>query len=69
MFQTRTGNFPIGVRRGWSDWQKDLPGFISWLQSNSFSVVDLGRDARSDLPAVVESGLKIGSVDLLEWQP
>lgn len=69
MFQTCTGNFPIGVRRGGGAWQKDLPGFINWLQSNGFSVVDLGRDARPDIPAVVEAGLRIGSVDLLEWQP
>ena len=23
--KTRTGNFPIGFRRGGTDWQKDLP--------------------------------------------
>jgi sugar phosphate isomerase/epimerase len=69
MFKTRTGNFPIGVRRGWGGWQRELPVFIEWIQEHGFSVVDLGRDARSDIPAVVEAGLKIGSVDLLEWEP
>ena len=67
MFHTRTGNFPIGFRRGWSDWQKDLPALLEWAKANDFSVIDLGRN-RADIAPVLDAGLQIGSVDLLEWQ-
>lgn len=68
MFHTQTGNFPIGVRRGWSQWQKDLSGLTSWAKESGFSVLDLGRTAE-DVAPVVAAGLKVGSIDLLEWQP
>jgi sugar phosphate isomerase/epimerase len=66
--QTRTGNFPIGVRRGWSDWQKKgQRSFLAWVKENGFDVVDLMNVTREDLSAVREAGLKIGSVDLLDF--
>lgn len=67
-FKTRTGNFPIGFRRGWSDWQKSLPNVLGWAMDNGFSVLDLGRNP-DDFDAVTAAKLQIGSVDLLEWQP
>jgi sugar phosphate isomerase/epimerase len=67
MFKTRTGNFPIGFRRGWSDWNKDLSGLIAFAQESGFSVVDLGNNLE-DIKALDASGLKTGSVDLLAWQ-
>ena len=67
MFSTRTGNFPIGIRRGWSEWQKSLPALLNWANECGFSVVDLGRDL-SDLKAAREGGFHVGSFDLLEWQ-
>lgn len=67
-FVTRTGHFPIGIRRGWSDWQKPLPDVLDWAKSSGFSVVDLGRDA-ADFQSARDAGFRIGSVDLLEWQP
>ncbi len=69
MFITRTGGFPIGFRRGWSDWQRDIDGLIEWTKSNGFRVLDLGRDGDQLSQRVVESGLTVGSVDLAEWQP
>ncbi|HEX9997492.1 MAG TPA: sugar phosphate isomerase/epimerase [Abditibacterium sp.] len=66
MFQTQTGSFPIGFRRGWSDWQKDVPGLVSWAKNSGFSVVDLGRDLDA-IREVQNAGLRLGSVDLLEW--
>ncbi len=65
-FYTRTGNFPIGFRRGWSDWQKTLPALLDWAKTSGFSVVDLGRDLE-DFVLADTAGLQIGSVDLLEW--
>ena len=68
MFTTRTGNFPIGFRRGGSPWQKDLTGLLNWSKENGFGAIDLGRDP-SEIGAVQDAGLKVGSIDLLGWQP
>lgn len=64
---TRTGAFPIGFRRGGWKWQKEVSAAIKWASSNGFSVLDLSRDL-DDIVAVKDAGLRIGSVDLLEWQ-
>ena len=68
MLTTRTGNFPLGFRRGGSPWQKELPLLLAWAKDNELGVIDLGRNAQ-EIAAVREAGLQIGSVDLLEWQP
>ncbi|HEY0866441.1 MAG TPA: sugar phosphate isomerase/epimerase family protein [Fimbriimonas sp.] len=68
MLQTRTGSFPIGFRRGWSDWQKDLEGMVRWATANEIAVVDLGSDADVSGAAVAGAGLKIGSADLKGWK-
>lgn len=65
--KTRTGNFSIGFRRGWSDWQKDLSGAIGWALASGLEVIDLGRDGDTASKQVVEAGLKVGTVDLAEW--
>jgi sugar phosphate isomerase/epimerase len=65
--KTRTGNFPIGFRRGGTDWQKDLPTLLGWAKENGLEVIDLARDAVDAAPVVRAAGLRIGSVDLLEW--
>jgi sugar phosphate isomerase/epimerase len=67
MLQTRTGSFPIGFRRGWSDWQKDLDGMVQWAVSNEIAVIDLGSDADVSGAAVQAAGLRIGSADLKGW--
>lgn len=66
MLQTRTGGFPIGFRRGWSEWQKDLGAVTGWAKENGFSVLDVGGDVEA-AEAVVAAGLKLGSVDLIAW--
>lgn len=65
---TRTGNFPIGFRRLWMDWHKDLPGLIAWARQSNLSAIDLGKDADVSGQAVLDAGLTLGSVDLKEWQ-
>jgi sugar phosphate isomerase/epimerase len=62
--RTRTGNFPIGFRRLWFEWHKDLPGLIAWAKQNHFGVIDLGADAPQTAPPLLEAGLRPGSVDL-----
>jgi sugar phosphate isomerase/epimerase len=65
--KTRTGEFSIGFRRGWSDWQKDLPGAINWAVANGLELIDLGRDGDTASKQVIDAGLRVGSVDLAEW--
>ena len=67
MLSTRTGGFPIGFRRGWSDWQKDLPGLIAWAKANHLAVIDVGGDAEQTVPEIVAAGLGVGSADLKSW--
>ena len=67
MFTTRTGNFPIGFRRGGSGWQKEISALISWARDNEFAALDLGR-SHGDVEAIRNAGLSVGSIDLLEWQ-
>lgn len=62
--QTRTGSFPIGFRRGWSEWQKDLPALISWAKAEGFSAIDVGAVPEAELKAITSAGLGIGTVDL-----
>lgn len=65
---TKTGSgFTIGFRRGWSDWQKDLAGLVKWAKDNGFGALDLGRDGDTAGKSVLDAGLRIGSVDLKEW--
>ncbi len=62
--KTRTGNFPIGFRRGWSTWQRDLSSLLGWAVQNGLEVIDLTDDATDSLKVVEEAGLRVGSIDL-----
>jgi sugar phosphate isomerase/epimerase len=65
---TRTGNFPIGLRRGWGDWQKNnLQSFLGWIKEHGFEAVDLMNVTRADLATVKDAGLRLGSADLLDF--
>ncbi|GAB4562991.1 MAG: hypothetical protein Kow0047_11480 [Anaerolineae bacterium] len=66
--KTYTGGFPIGFRRVRSEWQNDLPALLEWAQANDLEVIDLGRDADTQVAQVRSAGLRIGSADLPEWQ-
>ncbi len=61
---TRTGGFPIGFRRGWSDWQKDLGALARWAKESGFDAIDLGRAPAEDAQTLERAGLRLGSVDL-----
>jgi sugar phosphate isomerase/epimerase len=63
---TRTGNFPIGFRRGWTDWQKnDLQSLATWAKQIGFEAIDLARITREDAKTLKSAGLKLGSVDVI----
>lgn len=67
MLNTKTGGFPIGFRRGWSDWQKNLDSLVAWAKANELGVIDLGSDGDTASAKVTDAGLRIGSADLKEW--
>jgi len=65
---TRTGNFSIGFRRGWSDWQKkDTKSLATWAKASGFDAIDLGRATAEDVNTLKTAGLKPGSVDLIDF--
>lgn len=64
---TRTGSFPIGFRRGGVDWQKDLAALAGWAKGAGFEVLDLPKASPEDLATLKAAGLRIGTVDLLDW--
>ncbi len=63
-----TGGFPIGFRyTPLSAWSHDLTGLIAWAKENNFGALDV-KGGAEQVTAVSEAGLKVGSVDLPEWQ-
>jgi len=67
MSKTRTGGFPIGFRRGWTDWQKDITALAGWAKANAFACLDVGGGF-DNVKAVRDAGLAVGSVDLLNFK-
>ncbi len=61
--KTRTGNYPIGFRRGGGAWQNDLPALLEWATTNELEVIDLRSDADTTGKMAIDAGLRIGSVD------
>ncbi|MCJ8330963.1 MAG: sugar phosphate isomerase/epimerase [Lentisphaeria bacterium] len=64
---TTTGNLAIGFRRMGFDWHQDLNELIEWTKENGFEALDIGQDGDTAAKTVVDSGLRVGSVDLAEW--
>jgi sugar phosphate isomerase/epimerase len=64
MARTRTGSFPIGIRRGWSDWQKNLGGVIAFAKESGFEGIDVGDVAADEVKGILDAKLRVGSVDL-----
>lgn len=61
---TRTGNYPIGFRRGGGEWQKDLSALALWAKENGFDSIDLSRGSAEDIQILQSAGLQVGSVDM-----
>jgi sugar phosphate isomerase/epimerase len=65
---SRTASFPIGFRRGGSDWQKDLNKLASWTKESGFEAIDLtGATTAGDVKTITDHGLRVGTVDLLDF--
>jgi len=62
---TRTGNFPIGFRRGWSAWQKgSTDALATWAASAGFELLDLPTVDADDLATLKRHNLTLGTADL-----
>lgn len=64
--KTRTGGYPIGFRLRAGEWINDLTAVVAWALENELEVIDLQRDADRTAQAVIEAGLRVGSVDLAD---
>lgn len=65
--RTRTGNYRIGFRIGWTDWQKDVPALATWGREAGFELIDLGPVGADAVRQVKDAGLDVVSVDLHDW--
>jgi sugar phosphate isomerase/epimerase len=66
--KTRTGSFPIGFRRGWTEWHKSLPGLVEWAKTHDLEAIDINDDADKVGRVVLDAGLGLGSIDLKAWR-
>ena len=66
MARTRTGNYEIGFRQIGSDWEKDLAGWIDFARRSDLMTVDSVGWPIEAIRLIAGSGLKIGTVDLLQ---
>lgn len=68
MARTRIGSFPIGFRRGWEAWQRDLDQLIAFARAEDFEFLDFGPLPADELRRVLAAGVRVGSVDLADWK-
>ena len=68
MSKTRTGGYAIGIRRLNSNWQADIWDVVQWAKVNDFDAVDLRNGDDNDVHTVAGAGLRVGSIDLADWQ-
>jgi sugar phosphate isomerase/epimerase len=61
------GSFPIAFRRSGAQWQHDTSSLAAWAKQAGFDAIDLGRATAEDVATLRSNGLKVGSVDLIEF--
>ena len=54
MAKTHTESFPIGFRRGGSEWQTNLAGMIKYAKDQKFEAVDVGPIAAEELKQIIQ---------------
>ena len=63
--KTLTGNYPIGFRmRGWTR-NASLTDVIAWTVESGLGALDIGSVGADGAKQVIEAGLRVGSIDLL----
>src|SRR5690349_19552284 len=64
---TKTGNFPIGFRRGWGDWQRgDVGALVRCAKIAGFAPLDLACATPAAIDAIQAVVLALVSCDLLD---
>lgn len=64
--KTRTGGFSIGSRAFYPKWKPEIEEVIDWAKENGLECLDVVPDAAT-AKKVHRAGLRIGTVDLPEW--
>ena len=64
MVRTKIGDFPVGFRLGWSDWQKDIPAVCRFAKESGFEFLDVPMEDIGIVRQVLAAGLGIGTFDL-----
>lgn len=62
--KTRTGSFPIGLRRTGGPWARNLTDLAAWAASAGFEAIDLDKVSAEDMATLRSAGLTLGTVDL-----
>lgn len=63
--RTATGGFPVGLRQGGGEWQRDPAELVRWAASERFACLDFDKQsAAAGLRALRMAGLAAGTVDL-----
>ena len=68
MAQTATGKFPVGFRTLNSDWQKDPLNAARYALANGFDCIDVRAIEPDVIKAILDLGLKLGTVDARDWR-
>lgn len=66
--RTHTAGWPIGFRRARTAWQQDLPALLDFAAREGFAFIDFGPVDVTAVHAASDAGLRVGTVDLLDWQ-
>ena len=64
MTTTRTGSFPIGFRNNLPHWRDDLNAAVRFATEHEFEAIDVAAIGLDDVRQILETGLRIGSMDL-----
>ncbi len=67
--QTRTGDFPIGLRLTGTLAARPVAETAAWARANGFGCVDIYANQCSTIPAWEQAGMPVGTIDLFgnEW--
>src|SRR5690606_23344349 len=64
---TTPAGLPIGFRRARTQWQQDLHGLLAFARQAGFGFLDFGPIDASTAADILEQGIGMGTVDLLDW--
>jgi sugar phosphate isomerase/epimerase len=67
MARTRTGAFGIGFRSWGKGWQAAIDDTISFARAYGFEGLDVAGLGATEVKKIHDTGLRIGSVDLVKW--